>query len=69
MAFVTLLDELLEFFRRSSLGLHLCGIKEDSHLCLAAGLIERNRVENVVSISHQWAAAVPTNKDDGKADS
>ena len=53
MGFVTLLDELLEFLRRSSPGLHLCGIKEDPHLCLAAGFIKRNRVENIVSILRQ----------------
>src|SRR6266851_5648904 len=50
---VTFLDDLLQFFRRSALRLHLCGIKEDPHLCLGARFIKGNRVENIVSILPQ----------------
>src|SRR6266851_4024938 len=50
---VTFLDDFLQFFRRSSLRLHLRGIKEDPHLCLGARFIKGNRVENIVSILPQ----------------
>jgi len=37
---VTFLDDLLQFFRRTTISLHLSGIKEDLHLCFGTRVIE-----------------------------
>ncbi|MGD0663055.1 MAG: glycogen/starch/alpha-glucan family phosphorylase [Syntrophorhabdales bacterium] len=48
--FVAVFDDSLQFFRRGTLGLHLCCVKEDPHLRLDACAIKGNRVENIVSV-------------------
>src|SRR5882724_7679642 len=53
----TFLDDFLQFFRGTTVSLHLCGIKEDLHLRFGARVIEGNRVENIVSICREGPRA------------